>query len=161
MHDVRSFLGAPAVDLPVDGGVSHGEAAKTLFAAENCLRSRVATWLAEVDQTWWPSRVPESLVGEAELRRRVEMDSPAAPPQEQHPILYLTLRELVDVILMRSNWDEVFRVQFGISREAFERAVADVTVVRNKVAHSRVVRESDLEVLTSGLARLGLSELDT
>lgn len=158
LRDIRSFIGAPPLRGSVEPSREHAEAAITLYRAENRLRNNVASWLEELDQAWWPSRVPSSLVAEAEQRRLAELESSVPPTEEAHPILYLTFGELVDVIATQRNWHEVFRIRWGLTRPAFEAAVNDVTAVRHKVAHNRKVTADDLSVLNSGLSRLRLGE---
>lgn len=160
IKDIQNFLRAPEIELEVEPTAAYSAAAVTLFRAENVFRKRLATELAALDQAWWPSRIPAGLVAEAELRRRIEMDSSVPPDGEPHPILFLSMGELVDAMLKAENWDQVFRVRLGLSRAEFEEAARDLMAVRNKVAHNRVVHESDLSVLSGALRRLGLAAGD-
>jgi hypothetical protein len=156
MHEVRHFIGAHHFDVPVNQPLAHANAAKILYAAENELRKKVGDWLSAVDQAWWPSRVSEAVVAEAELRRRSELESSVAPDREPHPVLYLTLGELFDIISSNTNWQQVFRVRFGLSRARFLDAASCITGVRNKVAHNRAVTTADLGMLNAALVKLGL-----
>ena len=97
---------------------------------------------------------PPALVREVEQRRKSEAESPAPAVQAAHPIAYLTLGELVDSILEEANWEQVFRVRLGMSRDAFTQIAAALTAVRNKVAHNRPISISDLDVLHLALNRL-------
>jgi hypothetical protein len=157
MQEIRAFLGVRSFEVPLYPSQEHGDAGKLMFYAENLLRRRVGESLSEIDQAWWPSRIPDSLVAEAELRRRAEIESAAAPTYDAHPIGYLTLGELIDVISSQPNWDQVFRVRFGMTRRAFEDAMSDVTVIRNKAAHNRPVTSADCVTLQVALSRLHLA----
>jgi len=155
--DLRLFLRVQEVEVETEPTEHHGLAAATLFCVENLLRRRIGLWLEEIDQAWWPGRVPESLVAAAELRRRSELESSVCPEVEPHPILYLTVGEMCDLVMSQENWDQVFRVRFGMTRSAFEETKKDLLAVRNKVAHNRVVSASDVAILEGAVRRLGLS----
>lgn len=156
MPEVRMFLRAPAAVFPASSTADHAQAARELFRLENELRAAVAAELEAVDSTWWPSRIPEGVVAEVELRRRAESESSASADPDAHPLLFLTTGELVDLVLTRASWDGSFRVRFNVTREAFERAMGDVIAVRNKVAHNREVSSTDVALLRSAGERLGL-----
>jgi hypothetical protein len=157
---VRTLVGTPDIDIPVEPTEEHASASETLFRAENALRKRVAAWLTEHDQAWCPARVPEGLVADAELRRRAELDSSVPSAKDQHPLLYLTFGELVSTISASANWDQVFHLRLGLTRPAFDAAIRDFTAIRNKVAHSREVGQGDLAVLGTAIKRLGLADGD-
>lgn len=155
-RDLSQYLTTPDFSVVDEPSGQHGEAARELFRAENRLRRKVGDWLGEVEETWWPSRFDDSLVREVEQRRRAEADSPAPSTTDVHPIGYLTFGELVDAILAQANWEQVFRVRIGMTREAINQAVAVILAVRNKVAHNRPVDESDVASLRLALRRLDL-----
>jgi Cdc6-like AAA superfamily ATPase len=155
-RDLHQHLAAPRFTVVDEPSVEHGEAVSELFRAENRLRRNVGYWLGEVEETWWPSRFDDSLVREVEERRRAEADSPAPSATDIHPIGYLTLGELFDLILTQANWEQVFRVRIGLTRDAFNRAAATILAVRNKVAHNRPVDASDIASLRVALRRLNL-----
>jgi hypothetical protein len=155
-RDIRQYLGAAPFTIFDEPSVEHAEAAGDLFRAENRLRRIVGSALAEVEDTWWPSRFPTNIVREVEQRRKSEADSTAPASADVHPIAYLTFGELVDSVLEESNWEQIFRVRLGLSRDAFTQAASVITTVRNKVAHNRPVSEPDLTVLRLASKRLGL-----
>jgi hypothetical protein len=155
-RELRQHLAAPAFAIADEPPVQQAEAADLVFRIENRLRQVVGSALAQVDETWWPSRFPPAVVREVEQRRRGEANSPAPPSTEVHPVAHLHLGELVDSILAEENWQQVFKVIFGMSREAFSQAAAALTAVRNRVAHNRPVGQHDLEVLHITSERFGL-----
>jgi hypothetical protein len=161
MGEVRSFLRAPAADFPSEATGDQAAAAAELFSLENKLRSVVAIELGAVDSAWWPSRVPDTLVAEAELRRKAEAESLAESHPDAHPLLFLTTGELFDLILTRANWGGVFQPALGITKHALVRAMEDILAVRNKVAHNRPVAPSDLALALAARAGLGRRFRDT
>ena len=156
--DLRAIVGAPAIELPERPTPSFHRAAEAVFVAENRLRTQFASWLAEADQAWWPSRIPSGLDADAELRRRAELDSRVAPTTDQHPLLYVTFGELVSAISAAHNWEQVFHVRLRLTRTAFDEAIKDFIAVRNKVAHSREVSEEDVVLLESAIERLQVAD---
>jgi Swt1-like HEPN len=153
---LRQHLATPSFAILTDPTAEHADAAASLFRIENRLREVVAEALSQVEGTWWPSRFPAALVREADQRRQSEAESPAPISFDLHPLAFLDLGELVDVILEEANWEQVFKVRFGLSRDAFSQAMTAVTAVRNKVAHNRPVGANDLTVLRLAVQRLTL-----
>jgi hypothetical protein len=156
-RDLRKHLGTPSLDLDDEPSVEYVEAAAWIFRIENRLRLMVGHALAEIDEMWWPSRFPPAMIREVEQRRQTESDSPVPVMVDIHPIAYLNFGELVDAVVEETNWRQVFRVRFGMTREAFNQTSATITVVRNKVAHNRPVSTDDLVMLRLSSERLGLS----
>jgi hypothetical protein len=118
-RDLRKHLAAPPFAVIDEPSAEHADAAEYLFRTENRLRQLVGGTLAQVDETWWPSRFTANVVREVEQRRKNEADSPAPASAELHPVAYLTFAELVDSIVEEANWEQVFRVRLGMSRSAF------------------------------------------
>jgi hypothetical protein len=150
---MRAFVRAPEVAIPTLTPGEHAQAAAVLYGIENRLREFIVDALRVVDRAWWPTRIPVTLVGEAESRRRQEMESPSAPDDEMHPIMYLTLGELVDVMFRAENWDDVFNLRLRRPVEATRAAAQDISAVRNKVAHNRPVAPRDI-ALAEAAARV-------
>jgi hypothetical protein len=153
---VREFIRVPTFELSDEPPDEHNEAAALLYGVENRLRRLIAETLGAIDAAWWPARVPTEFVAEAELRRRAELDSAAAADSDYHPILYLSLGELFDLIWKRENWDQAFSVRIHRTLPMARDSARDVTAVRNKLAHSRPVNRADVDLLRAGARRLGL-----
>jgi hypothetical protein len=129
-----------------------------MYEVENRLRARVAESLSSEDDDWWTSRIPSSIAAKAEARRAAERESPAAGVGSMHPIMYLELGELADVIRDENNWRPVFGVRFALDRAEFDDALRRVTSVRNKTAHNRPLTGVDVELLRDAARHLGLLE---
>ena len=153
-RDLWPFLAAPEFHVTKEPSPELSLAAADVFRAENELRELVGEALRQADETWWPSRFPAAVVREVETRRRSEAESPAPMDEATHPISYLTLGELVDAVLEDANWEQVFRVRLGTTRDEFAQTTAMLGAVRNKVAHNREVTQRDLDVLRMALDRL-------
>lgn len=155
---VRQFLRAPATKIPTTAPDQHDEGARIFYLIENRLRELIVQSLGSVDRAWWQTRVPSTFIGEAETRRSAELESPAAPEQEPHPIMFLSLGELFEIVQMKENWTQVFAVRLRRTAELVRDAARDLVAVRNKVAHNRPISGDDLELARNAARRLRLLE---
>jgi hypothetical protein len=152
---LRPYLRVPEVRIPVDEPLDHARASELLYTIENAMRQQVVARLTAADDLWWSNRVPAQLIIDAEGRRRSEAES-GATAGAFHPIMFLTLGELFDVMLERRNWEEVFQLTTGMTREALESHRRLIVAVRNKVAHSRPVPPDDVAAMRRSAAQVGL-----
>lgn len=136
-------------------------AAEMIYQLENALRQLIAEALGEVTAAWWQTRVLDHLVGQAESRRRAELDSAVDTDRNWHPIMYLSIGELFEIIQSQPNFDEVFRLRLRRGLPVVANAAADIRAVRNKVAHSRAVSSRDVEILIESATRLGFRDTVT
>jgi hypothetical protein len=153
---VRTFLRAPAPQVPINAPDRHGDAAALFYVLENQLREMIVEALGAVDRAWWQTRVPPNLIGEAESRRTAEFESAATPTGEGHPIMFLSLGELFDIVLAADNWGQVFGIRIRRSADVARAASRDLIAVRNKIAHNRPVSAADLDLAQNAAQRLGI-----
>ena len=160
---LRGLLGPVSLTVPAYDAELMGEAARLLFEAENRLRKLVAESLADAepggDDAWWVSRVPPELRGDAEARRDAEGEMLAVEDTRLHPVMYLSLGELLELIRVKENWDRIFRAVFPIGRSGFEESARRLTALRNRVAHSRPLSADAVRELEGVTRRLGLGEV--
>jgi hypothetical protein len=154
----RHFLRAPLAEIPISDAGRHTEAAALLYGVENRLRQKVAECLGEVDRAWWPNRVSDKIAAQAESRRQDEMESLVAPLPEPHPIMYLHITEIFDVIMLDSNWTQVFRVRLPLAKQAVRTEAEMINKIRIKVAHNRPISDDDLLRLEIAARRLGVGQ---
>jgi hypothetical protein len=159
---LRGLLGPVSLTVPDYDAELMGEAARLLFEAENRLRKLVAESLADAepggDDAWWVSRVPPELRGDAEARRDAEGEVLAVEDTRLHPVMYLSLGELLELIRVSENWDRIFRAVLPIGRSGFEESARRLTALRNRVAHSRPLSVDAARELEDVTRRLGLGE---
>jgi hypothetical protein len=158
VRSVREYIRVPAFEVPAADSRCLSDAAWMLYEAENALRKLIIETLGALDAAWWPGRVPAEFAAAAELRRRAEFDSSAVPDHDFHPIMYLTLGELFEIVLSSENWEHAFSVALRRTAAMTRDAAGDMLAVRNKVAHSRPVSASDVSLLASSARRLHLIE---
>jgi hypothetical protein len=152
---LRPYLRVPEVRIPVDEPLEHLQASRLLYQIENAMRRLVVGRLAAADDLWWSNRVPAQLLTDAEGRRASEAES-GASAEAFHPIMFLSLGELFDVLLENRNWEEVFGLAVGLSRESVQAHQRTIIAVRNKVAHSRPVPGDDVAAMRLSAGKLGL-----
>ncbi len=153
---MRGLLGPSTLTSPDYDRELMGEAGRLLFVAENALRKLVAEGLAETGDAWWIDKVPPELRGAAEGRRDGEGEVLSVEDMQLHPVMYLSLGELIELIRARENWDSVFRAAFPVRRASFEESARRLAALRNRVAHSRPLSAEALKDLEDAIRRLGL-----
>lgn len=146
--------GLPAT-IPTHAPDSHGEAAASLYLVENSLRAKIMSWLDEHDPRWWPQRIPDRL-RDAERLWLGERSSRFPPATRLHPIMYLTMGELLLIPEASNNWPDVFQSRWRIELSAFQAIRDDLLAIRNKVSHNRPVSGDELVVLRNAASRLRL-----
>lgn len=102
---------------------------------ESALRRLLSRKLSEVaGPKWFRQRVPGALVAKARETRERSLKA----GEEWAPYIeFLTLGELMDVVLRADNWEEVFEPIFR-NRDWFKRDIEVISVARNPNAHYRV-----------------------
>ena len=107
---------------------------KLVGTIETSLRSLIANKLDVIaGQKWFTQRVPGNLVAKARETRQkaLKAGEPQAPLIE-----FLTLGELMEVVLRTDNWENVFEPIFR-NRDWFKRDIEVIGVARNSNAHYR------------------------
>lgn len=156
LEGLRGLLGPPTVVIPDYDQEVMSEAVRLLFVAENRLRKLVAESLTDVDPAWWISQVPPELRGAAEGRRDSEGEILSIEDMHLHPVMYLNLGEMLDLIYKKENWDTVFRVVFPMGKTTVEEDSRRFNALRNRIAHNRPISQRQLEDLKGLVQRLGL-----
>jgi hypothetical protein len=152
---VQERIALPRPSIPVDEPGRHEHGAQRVYLIENGLRRAIVELLSGGDDAWWPGAIPDSISAQAQLLQQAERASRASPRTELHPIMYVELGELRDILVMQTVWDKA-RIRFGLERDAFEELWDDLKLVRNKVAHNRPLEDSDVAFLDAVATRLRL-----
>lgn len=101
---------------------------------ETALRRLITDKLSEAaGPKWFKQRVPGPIFGKAKETRERALK---AGEQNAPLIEFLTLGELMEIVLRTDNWDEVFEPIFR-NREWFKRDIEVIGVARNPNAHYR------------------------
>lgn len=158
---VRRGLKLSAAVIDVDPPTEHADAARLLYRVENTLRLRLVEGLESIDPFWWPTRVADrEVVAGAELRRTAEADSALAPSEGLHPIMYIDLNDLFEIMAEAQNWTEVVSIRTGLTAAAFAELRGTIVSVRNKAAHNRPLTSGDVAMLRAAAERLGITEVN-
>lgn len=158
---VTAVAEAGWVEVPSRAPDQHPVAGALMYEFENGLRARVVESLSATDRDWWTSKVPEAIAVKAESKRSAERELSTGASASWHPICYLELGELADVIKTDANWRQVFGVSFRIERDEFSGIMSRVASVRNKVAHNRPVTGVDVALLREAAVQLELTSAST
>jgi hypothetical protein len=146
---------SPSMSLPSYDAAIMDACWRCLFFSENQLRQLVAERLRAVDEAWWILHVPPEVRGAAEGRKKGESIIAASEEGQSHPLMYLTLNELFELIF--AHWDRVFATAFSpLSQGAVREMASKVEAIRNRLAHSRPVSEDQLLEFEMLASRLGL-----
>jgi len=152
---LQEIATTPSVSIPSYDAEIMDACWRCLFLSENQLRWFVAERLRAVDDAWWLLHVPPEVRGAAEGRKKGEVIIAASEEGQRHPLMYLTLSELFELIF--ANWDRIFGAAFSpLSKGAVQEMAAKVEVIRNRLAHSRPVYEDQLREFETLVSRLRL-----
>jgi hypothetical protein len=152
---LQEIAAAPLMFMPSYDAEVMDACWRCLFFSENQLRQLVAERLRAVDDAWWILHVPPEMRAAAEGRKKREVTIAASEEDQSHPLMYLTISELFELIF--ANWNRVLGAAFApLSRGAVEETAVKVEAIRNRLAHSRPVSENQLRELETLVSRLGL-----
>ena len=152
---LQEIAAAPSISMPSYDAEIMDACWRCLFFSENQLRWFVAERLRAVDDAWWLLHVPPQVRGAAEGRKKGEVIIAASEEDQRHPLMYLTLSEIFELI--SANWDRVFGAAFApLSKGAVQEMAAKIEAIRNRLAHSRPVSEDQLREFEMLANRLGL-----
>lgn len=112
---------------------------EVFYSLETTIRSLIRDQLQTADESWWASRVPQQIRGDAEKRRQREVDS-GVTPRSDDPVDFLTFGELGEII--KNNWD-VFGAVFSSSK-AVEKVMTALNTLRGPIAHCSPLAEDEV-----------------
>lgn len=156
----------------MDKNTSHSEAfdrnAKAyavLFNLENAVRAFIAQKLEEKFGNDWikrqiPSDLKKKIADHLSFERSFRWQTFIPHP----PLFYIDFSELQKIVIQNNNWSGVFESIFS-PKDIFIAAMREAELVRNKICHSRLITEAELELLV-GIERkvqscVGLSVYNT
>jgi hypothetical protein len=115
---------------------------EVFYSLETAIRRLISDSLeAEDGQEWWKEegRVPDKIRGDAEKRRKREIDS-GMTPRSAEPIAFTTFGELGEII--KTNWG-VFGSIFS-SQKAVEKVMTSLNTLRGPIAHCSPLAEDEV-----------------
>jgi len=155
VEGLQEIAAAPSISIPSYDVEIMDAGWRCLFFSENQLRRFVADRLHAVDDAWWLLHVPPVVRGAAEGRKKGEIIIAASEEVQRHPLMYLTLSEVFELIY--ANWDRVFGSAFApLSKGVVHEMATKFEAIRNRLAHSRPISEDQLREFEMLASRLGL-----
>jgi hypothetical protein len=115
---------------------------EVFYSLERTIRALIVDSLAAADgPNWWsnPSRVPEKIRNDCEVRLQKETDS-GNTVRSDDPLDFSTFGELGQIITM--NWD-VFGALFR-SDKAVTKIMANLNMLRGPIAHCTPLAEDEI-----------------
>jgi len=153
---LKALISIPEFHVPKYEQAVMDDAHRVAFEAENQLRRLVAENLGSSDDTWWTNCVPPEVRGKAEGRYEEDRVASAVGEAALHPIAYLTLGEVFDLLFQ--HWTLVFRPAFGMTEQSARELAARFESCRNRLAHARPLSTGQYEELLAATRRLGLRD---
>jgi len=126
-----------------------------VYIFEVAIRELIIELAAEKhDSRWYKHLLPGGNIMEKyEAAKIYERKTPWSQCVPAHPMYYLDLPELREVIGRRDNWKTFFGELFS-NRDVFLGAMQELEPIRNKIAHNRTVTAADVKILHAALDKL-------
>lgn len=134
-----------------DAAVYDEHAARILGRTEHEVRLFIGTRLEElVGPRWIKQRIPGDMRKAWEERRRAALDH----GQPECPLIfYANFMDLVDIIIRRDNWNDVFHAFFH-RRDEVEVSFRRMHPIRLAIAHTRPIRQADVTLVATEAVRV-------
>ena len=127
--------------------VENGKAYALLYAMENALRMLIVEQLETVaGPRWYNQRLPGDVLASYRTARGEERRIRWTKLVPHHPIYYVDFPSLRKIIEQKNNWNDAFGMIFG-RKDIFASSWSTVEPIRNKVAHSRQIGQTDVITL--------------
>ena len=117
---------------------------ETFYCLEKSIRTVIVETLKDAEPSgWWNSgRIPKDILSAAEGLIQKEIDA-GYTCRSEVPIDYTSFGQLA--VIINSNWD-VFGTIFT-SRQAVEKVMASLNMLRGPIAHSSIMTEDEIDRL--------------
>lgn len=118
-----------------------------LFVIENSLRQLIISRLQKVaGDRWHKSRLPDDVLRRYKQGIEYERGTTWATLVPHHPIYYVEFPDLRKTIERDDNWRDAF-VEVFTRKDVISATLSEIEVVRNRVAHNRLLGDGDLRLL--------------
>ena len=130
------------------------DCADLLTILEIELRAFIAARLSSVNDKWWKQRIPGEVRKRAEDRKLTREEPYPGMDREDRPMYdYLDFPDLATIIVMKTNWDEVFKEIF-VRPEIVQVKLGEISPFRNDIAHHRDIPVQDREIFVSNVRQI-------
>jgi hypothetical protein len=120
------------------------ELASTLFWLERAIRLAVLRAYSKRHDNEWRRHLPAGVAAKAVGRAQMEIPSYVDLEQTPNPLEWMTLTELREVV---EEWCESDGSLAGVNERTWRLLFQEVEPIRNRLAHMRLMRLGDLELL--------------
>jgi hypothetical protein len=120
-----------------------------ILRIEAALRELIIEELSKIaGQKWHKQRLPSDLSPKLSEGPKYERAYKWIEFIPHHPICYLDFPDLPKIIARADNWRDCFERYFG-NKDSFQSKFRDIELVRNKIAHSRLITSSELAKISA------------
>jgi hypothetical protein len=117
-----------------------------LYIIEVVLREFIIITLGVNNSKWLKTRLPADLIEKIKEGRKYEESIKWTELLPHHPLYYLDFPDLKKIIDRKDNWDEYF-IKYFTDKDVFISLLRELEPIRNKIAHHRLITNSDIMVL--------------
>lgn len=125
-----------------------------IFEIENFLREQAAHLLIEeFGQKWLKQGIPADIREKISNGIRYEKGTSWQKSRLHNPLYYIDFPDLKKIIINGTNWRVKFEEIF-LNKSNVDTSLTDVEAIRNKIAHNRIISDSELSILRSSHIKL-------
>lgn len=136
-----------ATNSPIAVPERNLEAYTLLFQIENALRECIIAALNQaVGGLWHKERLPPDVLEKYRDGVAYERKCRWVHLAPHHPLYYVDFPDLRKVIESERNWREAFAPIFS-RKDILAASLSEVEVVRNRVAHNRILMDDDVQIV--------------
>lgn len=126
---------------------------KSLYLIEITLRELIITEFNSLDPRWIKTRLPNDIREKIKEGRLYEYNIKWTELVPHHPLYYIDFPDIKKIIERKDNWDDIFKRIFS-DKDVFVSLLRELEPIRNKIAHHRIITQSDTQVVNSCLTSL-------
>lgn len=123
-----------------------------LYKLEVGLREFLIDTFGREDQKWWKKRFPPDVFDKLKKGRKQERKIKWVELLPHHPIYYIDFPDLKKIIEIKDNWRDAFQ-SFFADKDVFCGGLRELEPIRNKIAHSRKISDSEIHMLKGNIAK--------
>ena len=145
----HTYIGRMAGSLFLPVPQSNVCAYKIIYSIETATRMLILTELEKISgPRWYRKCLPSDVLSSYKQARTEERKTTWLTLVPHEPIAYVDFPDLKKIIMRSDNWSNVFATIFGKSKkDLFSATWSKMEPIRNKVAHNRIVAESEIVTL--------------
>jgi len=102
---------------------------------------------------YYKQLLPNDVYGKFKEGRNCEKKSPWVQTIPHHPLYYIDFPDLEKIIAKNDNWNGLFKQELK-NRDQISVTLKSIELIRNKVAHNRLITKADVTILDATLQKI-------